>query len=99
MLQSRPYFMTNPEWYYHDKKEWKYKLTDKAPKEAVESYKEFYAPDIYTESLFYESLPDVLKYKRERLKKEGKTGEEIEKEVEQWLKDIGCANITTQEDN
>lgn len=96
MLQSRPYFMTNPEWYYHDEDEWKYKLTDKAPKEAVESYNEFYAIDVYTESLIYESLPDAIELKRKMLAEEGKTEEEIEKEVEQWLKDIGCVNITTQ---
>lgn len=37
-----PYFMENEEWYYYDEKEGIYKLTDKAPKEAIESYKEFY---------------------------------------------------------
>lgn len=42
MLQDRPYFMNNPEWYYHDKKKMKFFLTNKAPKEAVQSYKEFY---------------------------------------------------------
>ena len=42
MMQLEPYFMKNPEWYYHDKKKMKYFLTDKAPKEAVQSYKEFY---------------------------------------------------------
>lgn len=40
-----PYFMTNKEWYYYDEKEEKYKLTDKAPKEAIESYKEYYSED------------------------------------------------------
>lgn len=39
---ERPYFMENKDWYYHDKEEYKYKLTDKAPKKAQESYKEFY---------------------------------------------------------
>lgn len=42
MLQNEPYFMKNPEWYYHDRKKMKFFLTDKAPKEAVQSYKEFY---------------------------------------------------------
>lgn len=42
MLLDRPYFMTNKEWFYHDEKEEKYKLTDKAPKKAIESYTEFY---------------------------------------------------------
>lgn len=37
-----PYFLENSDWYYFDEDEWKYKLTDKAPDKAVESYKEFY---------------------------------------------------------
>ena len=37
-----PLFMKNPEWYYHDEKEFCYKLTDKAPKEAVVSYIDFF---------------------------------------------------------
>lgn len=35
-------FLKNKEWYYWDKNQWKYILTNKAPREAVESYKEFY---------------------------------------------------------
>lgn len=38
----KPYFMENEDWYYHDEDEWKFKLTDKAPKEAIESYVKFY---------------------------------------------------------
>lgn len=34
--------MKNEEWYYFDEKDFMYKLTNKAPKEAVKSYKEFY---------------------------------------------------------
>jgi len=41
-ILDRPYFMENKEWYYWDKEEWKYKLTDKAPQKAIESYNEFY---------------------------------------------------------
>lgn len=41
-MQSEPYFMKNDAWYYFDRKEWKYKLTDKAPEEARKSYEEFY---------------------------------------------------------
>lgn len=37
-----PYFMQNKEWYYYDEEEEIYKLTEKASKEAIESYKEFY---------------------------------------------------------
>ena len=42
MIQVVPYFMNNEEWYYYDWDEMKYKLTDKAPSEAIKSYKEFY---------------------------------------------------------
>ena len=35
-------FLQNKEWFYFDEKEWKYKLTNKAPQKAIESYKEFY---------------------------------------------------------
>ena len=41
-IVNKPYFMTNKEWYYWDSKEWKYKLTDKAPQKAIDSYKKFY---------------------------------------------------------
>ncbi len=41
-IGKEPYFMNNEDWYYHDEKEWKYKLTDKAPEEAIKSYYEFY---------------------------------------------------------
>ena len=39
---EKPYFMENKAWYYFDEEEWCYKLTDMAPKEAKESYEEFY---------------------------------------------------------
>lgn len=42
MMIDIPYFMTNKEWFYHDEKDFCYKLTDKAPPEAVKSYNEFY---------------------------------------------------------
>ena len=42
MIMNEPYFMTNDKWYYYDENEGKFKLTDKAPPEAIESYKEFY---------------------------------------------------------
>ena len=41
-MHIKPYFTKNKDWYYFDKKKWKYILTDKAPKKAVDSYKEFY---------------------------------------------------------
>lgn len=42
MIIDEPYFMKNEEWYFFDEKEWKYKLTNKAPKKAIESYNIFY---------------------------------------------------------
>lgn len=45
MISEKPYFMQNKEWYYFDEEEFCYKLTDKAPKEAIESYEEFYRED------------------------------------------------------
>lgn len=42
MTNKEPYFMSNKDWYYFDEKEFCYKLTDKAPQKAKESYKEFY---------------------------------------------------------
>ena len=42
MVIDKPYFMSDPEWYYFDPNEWCYKLTDKAPEDAVDSYNEFY---------------------------------------------------------
>lgn len=47
-MRDIPYFMQNREWYYFDQQEWCYKLTDAAPEEARESYKEFYN---YTEEV------------------------------------------------
>ena len=44
--RNEPYFMLNEDWYYFDEEDWCYRLTDKAPKEAVESYTEFYSEEI-----------------------------------------------------
>lgn len=42
MVAEEPYFMKNKEWYYFDEIEFMYKLTQKAPKKAKESYEEYY---------------------------------------------------------
>jgi hypothetical protein len=42
-MLPEPYFMTNEEWYYFDEESFMYKLTDKAPQRAQESYTEFYS--------------------------------------------------------
>lgn len=36
----RPYYMTNPTWYYYDEETHKHKLTPEAPPEAVKDYNE-----------------------------------------------------------
>lgn len=41
-FDKEPYFMTNPEWFYFDSDDWKYKLTSKATEKAKQSYEEFY---------------------------------------------------------
>ena len=54
MLLPEPYFLKNEEWYVEHKGlprflggniDRRYTLTDKAPKEAVESYNEYYKND------------------------------------------------------
>lgn len=42
VVEKEPLFMSNPNWFYFDEDEWCYKLTDDAPPEAVQSYKDFY---------------------------------------------------------
>ena len=42
MMVPEPYFMKNPDWYYFDEDEFMYKLTDKAPEKAKQSYAEYY---------------------------------------------------------
>ncbi len=89
MRKPEPYFMKNPEWYFHDPKKMKYFLTNKAPKEAVQSYNEFYNDDNDIDPAFFQDvIRDAEKSYREDLMKEGKTAEEIEKIVSAWLHNI-----------
>ena len=41
MTIDKPYFMSDPKWYYFDFDKKKYVLTDEAPEKAKESYEEF----------------------------------------------------------
>ena len=41
MALDIPYFMQNPDWYYHDDKEGIYKLTDKAQRKPGRAIKNF----------------------------------------------------------
>jgi hypothetical protein len=43
IIDKEPYFLSNKDWYYYDEEEFCYKLTDKATKEAIKSYEEFYS--------------------------------------------------------
>ena len=82
MLQTKPYFLTNKEWYYHDDKKNKYFLTNKAPKKAVESYNKFYEVrhDSYELSILELAKQRLI----DNLKKQGKSEEEVQKEVLEW---------------
>ena len=42
VINEEPYFLSNKDWFYYDEEEFCYKLTDKATKEAIKSYEEFY---------------------------------------------------------
>lgn len=42
MKIPEPFFIKNEEWFVFNEEECRYDLTDKAPKDAVESYNEFY---------------------------------------------------------
>lgn len=42
-ILDEPLFLSNPEWYYYDTIEHKYKLTNKATEAAKKSYEEFYS--------------------------------------------------------
>ena len=44
--KNKPYFLENDSWFYFDEEDWCFKLTDKAPKEAIESYIDFYSEEI-----------------------------------------------------
>jgi len=50
-----PFFLKNKNWYIFNEKEFRYELTKEAPKEAIESYKEFYRT---LENLNYSDLED-----------------------------------------
>lgn len=84
MLQPKPYFLENSEWYYHDKKKNRYFLTDKAPKEEVESYNQFYGENDVDLGFYAVAMHDAEIILRKRLKKEGKSQQEIETLVKKW---------------
>ena len=42
LKEKMPYFLTNKDWYYYDMNTGRYKLTDKATKEAIDSYNKYY---------------------------------------------------------
>ena len=87
MLQERPYFMSNKEWYTHDDKHNKFVLTDKAPEEARRSYEKFYNAYCY-DSFGLGVLKDVKKIIYKEAIEKGKTPEEAKKEADDWWKFI-----------
>jgi hypothetical protein len=42
MILDKPFFMSNESWYTWNEHDFRYELTEEAPLEAVNSYKEFY---------------------------------------------------------
>lgn len=42
MQIERPYFMSDKSWYFYNDKTERFELTNKATKEAIKSYNEFY---------------------------------------------------------
>ncbi len=86
MLQERPYFMSNKEWYTHDDKHNKFVLTDKAPEEARKSYEKFY--EYHYDSFGLGVLKDVKKIIYKEAIEKGKTPEEAKKEADDWWKFI-----------
>lgn len=50
-MREKPYFLTNKEWYTvdPDDDDRGYKLTDKAPQEAIDSYNDFYSGTVVLE--------------------------------------------------
>lgn len=56
-MQTKPFFMNNPDWYYFDEDDWKYRLTDRAPREARDSYEDFYAS---TEMIDIQEITELL---------------------------------------
>lgn len=53
-ISEMPYFLTNEDWFYYDKEEKIYRLTDKATKKARESYEKFYKVDIFDGNMITE---------------------------------------------
>ena len=58
-MLRRPYFMENDDWYEYDDKTEKFVLTDKAPVEAVESYKQYLKEYEYAASNNIAGLGDI----------------------------------------
>ena len=82
MIKTEPYFMKNEEWYYFDKKQHKFKLTEKAPREAVQSYKEFYDDEFdYSCQAVYNSFEAEAK---KRLLESGIPSDDAEKIMKEW---------------
>lgn len=82
MLKTEPYFMTNENWYYFDEKHHKFKLTKEAPREAVQSYKEFYEDefDFTAQSVLASAINDF----RKDMLKQGIPQQDVENILNTW---------------
>lgn len=68
MSYLMPYFMTNDEWFTYDDNTKTYTLTDKAPKEAMQSYNDFM--EYVSHPFFYGfTEEDKIAFVQEELKK------------------------------
>lgn len=61
-MREKPYFLTNPAWYTVDldDEERGYKLTDKAPEEARQSYDEFYSGTVTLDGVDSEQFTNYI---------------------------------------
>lgn len=82
MIKTEPYFMKNEAWYYYDEKNNKYKLKPNAPREAIQSYKEFYEDEFdYSCQAVYNSFEAEAK---RRLLERGIPSADAEKIMTEW---------------
>lgn len=74
MVMNKPYFMNKEDWFYYDEEEFfAYRLTNKAPKEAYESYKNYLDDSLKTlqiDEQDYDALLEELKKFEEQKAKE-----------------------------
>lgn len=73
MTMNMPYFMEKDEWFYYDEEEYlAFRLTDKAPKEAYESYKDYLQDALYFNKIsefdYKGLLKEIQSFEKEKIK-------------------------------